>query len=89
MKEKKRLEIVWETHDITRITFAHGFSSRFFCRLCAREALFVTVRQASSILKFAEVSIFRGVETDQVHSIETAQGTLLICSNSLSGLAQE
>jgi hypothetical protein len=83
MKEKKRLEIVWETHEITTISFKRGASAPVLCRTCNAETLHLTVSEAASVLKFSELAVFRRVETNQIHSNETAAGTLLVCGNSL------
>ena len=89
MKEKRRLEVCWETHEITTISFKRGFSATVFCQSCNAETLCLTVSEAASVLKFSEFAIFRLVETNQIHSIETAAGFLLVCGNSLSVLARE
>lgn len=83
MKEQKRLEVFWETHEITTISFKRKLSASFFCQSCRAETLHLTVSEAASITKFSEFTIFRLVEMNQVHSIETANGQLLLCSNSL------
>lgn len=89
MKEKRRLEVVWETREITTISFRRNHSAAVFCPSCQTDTLHLTVSEAASIAKFSEFAIFRFVETNQVHSIETAAGFLLVCGNSLSVLAQE
>jgi len=84
MKAKKRLEIVWETREITTISFNQNRRATVFCQSCSAETLHLTVSEAASILKFSEFAIFRFVETNQIHSIETGSGSLLICGDSLS-----
>lgn len=89
MKGKKRLEVVWETREITTISFKRNRSAMVFCRTCEIETLYLTVAEAALILKFSEFAIFRLVETNRIHSIETAAGFTLVCGNSLSALAKE
>ena len=84
MKEKRRLEVVWETHEITTISFRRNRSATVYCQSCQTETLYLTVAEAASILKFSEFAIFRLVKTKQIHSTETAAGFLLVCGNSLS-----
>ena len=83
MKEKRRLEVFWETHEITTISFKPNHSATIFCESCKTETLHLTVSEAASVLKFSEFAIFRFVETNQIHSIETAAGFLLVCGDSL------
>ena len=83
MKEKRRLEVVWETHEITTISFRRNRSATVFCQSCQTETLHLTVAEAASILKFSEFAIFRFVETNQIHSIESGAGSLLVCGDSL------
>ena len=84
IKEKKRLEVLWETHEITTIRFGQTQSATsFYCQSCQTETLHLTVREAVSVLKISESTIFRFVETNQIHSIEDAAGFILICGNSL------
>lgn len=86
MKEKRRLEVFWETREITTISLKRNLSKTFFCQPCRSDALHLTVSEAALILKFSEIAIFRFVETDQLHSIETVAGIILICGNSLAAL---
>jgi len=89
MKEKRRLEVFWETHEITTISFRRNRSATIFCQSCNTETLHLTVAGAALVLRFSEFAIFRLVETNQIHSIETAAGMMLVCGNSLTALARE
>ena len=89
MKAKRRLEIFWETHEITTISFIQKRSATIFCPSCRAETLTLTVAEAAAVLKFSEFAVFRLVETNQIHSIETTAGNLLVCGKSLAALAQE
>ena len=86
MKAKKRLEVFWETHEITTISFRRGFSATIYCQSCNAETLHLSIAEAATILKFSEFAIFRFIEINQIHSIETAAGFLLVCGNSLTAL---
>jgi hypothetical protein len=89
MKEKKRLEVFWETHEITMISFRQKRSATIYCQSCGTETLHLTIAESASITKFSESAIFRFVETNQIHSIESPAGFLLVCGNSLSALTRE
>ena len=88
MKEKRHLEVLFETHEITTISFKRNHAIAVFCRLCRAKTVHLTVSEAASISNFSETAISRLVETDQIHSIEAASGWLLVCGNSLSALAK-
>ena len=84
MKAKKRLEIVWETHEITTINFNQNHNVTFFCQLCQSAAPHLSITQTTALLHTTDRDIFRLVETGEIHYLETEAGALLICSNSLS-----
>ena len=88
MKEKRRLEVHVETHEITKISFKQNYSTNAFCRSCQSETVHLTVSEAALILNFSDSAIFRLAEARQIHSVETGSGLLLICGNSLTASAQ-
>ena len=89
MKEKRRLEVFWETREITTISFRRGFSAAGFCQSCNAETRHLTVLEAAAILKISEFAVFRLIQTGQVHSTENADRRLLLCANTLLILAEE
>lgn len=89
MKEKNRLKVFWETREITTISFRRGVSALFFCPTCKLDALHLTVAESASVLEFSELAVFRLVETNRIHSTETAAGILLVCGKSLAALTRE
>ena len=84
MKAKKRLEIVWETHEITTISFKGNYSTTVFCQSCQTETLHLTVSETVTLLQTTDREIFRLTETGEIHYLETESGSLLVCRNSLS-----
>jgi hypothetical protein len=81
---KKRTEV---TIEIDEIVFAKGFSSvsgMAWCVGCANEVLMVTPAQAAVIARASVRDINRRVEAGVVHFLETPDGALLVCMNSLS-----
>jgi hypothetical protein len=84
MKEKKRLEIVWETHEITRISFNQNRRATFFCQSCRSDAPHLSVAEAAVAANISEAAVFRLAEAGRIHSTETGNGSLLICAESLS-----
>jgi len=88
MKEKRHLEVLLETHEVTTISFKRRISATFYCQTCGSDSLHLSVTEAASILKFSESAIFRFTESKQVHSMETG-GVIRVCGNSLSAFGHE
>lgn len=89
MKAKKRLEIVWETHEITTISFKGNYSARVFCQSCQSDAPHLTVSEAASVANISEAAVFRLAEAGEIHYLETEAGALLVCRNSFAALEKE
>ena len=83
MKAKKRLEIVWETHEITTISLKQNSSMTLFCQSCWSDAPHLSIAAAAALLQTTDREIFRLTETGEIHYLETGSGTLLICGDSL------
>ena len=76
----KRTEITIETE---RLLFMSSPKKVFgWCEACGAEAEMVPVDEAALLRRVDSRTIFRWVETERVHSGETANGLLLICLNS-------
>ncbi|MGI8641836.1 MAG: hypothetical protein ACR2MG_18050 [Pyrinomonadaceae bacterium] len=84
MKAKKRLEIVWETHEITRIGFNQDRRTMAFCQSCQSDTLHLSIVAAATVANISETAVFRLAEAGEIHYLETESGSLLICSESLS-----
>lgn len=67
-------------HEIKLIRFNRN--SRFFCKNCQSEANYLTVPQTAMMFSVAEKTIFRLAELEQIHSVKTSSGQLLICADS-------
>ena len=83
MKAKKRLEILWETYEITTISLKQNSSMTFFCQSCRSDAPHLSIAAAAALLQTTDREIFRLTETGEIHYLETKSGTLLICGDSL------
>jgi hypothetical protein len=53
------------------------------CPRCLAEARLITPEEASSLSGVSVREIFRRVEAGRIHFIETSEGLLFICANSL------
>lgn len=86
MKEKKRFEITFETHELTIVRFGRNKTTEF-CAVCRRYTPHLSVIETLSALSLTEAEIIRLTENGQIHSRETADGRLLLCAGSLAHLA--
>jgi hypothetical protein len=55
-----------------------------WCGQCAAESLMVSTNEAAKLASTSARDIFRRVEAGNVHFLETEDGRLLICLDSLS-----
>lgn len=83
MRRKKKTTIVtFESRERTTI-HRGGQSLMAWCDQCGAEVLMVKPNQAANIASTDERVIFRKVESGEIHFIESANGALLICKQSL------
>lgn len=54
------------------------------CASCGDEVRMLTVDQAASLSRVNSREIYREVEAGELHFMETIEGSLLICFNSLN-----
>lgn len=88
MKAKRHLEIVWETHEITTISFNQNRRVTFFCRTCQSDTPHLSAAAAAALLHTTAREIFRLAECGQIHSTETDEDLLMLCGNSLAALEE-
>lgn len=82
MKATKQIKLSLEKHELKIIRF--GRRQKFFCAICGEETQHLTVAQMAVVLEISEINIFRLAETRQIHSLETADGKLMLCVNLIS-----
>jgi len=83
MKEKKRLEIVWETHEITTISFNQNRRATIFCQSCRSDAPHLSVAEAAALLQTTTREIYRQIESGEMHFIEMLEIKILVCGRFL------
>jgi len=85
MRRKKKTTIVTiEARE--RMTIRRGGRQVIaWCDQCGADVPLVTPNEAAEMDGTDARAIFRGVESGEVHFIETGEGALLICANSLAG----
>ncbi len=79
---KKRMEITVEIDRVTLVSSQK--SSTLWCEACAASVRMLTVDEAAAVAGESSRSIYRRVESGQLHFAETPEGRLFICPNSLS-----
>lgn len=84
VKEKRRLEVLWETHVITKVSFRRSGSTTFFCPACQTETLHLTISEAVSIFNLSEIAVLQLGEAKEAHLVENAAGSQFVCGNSLA-----
>jgi len=80
MKTIHRTKIRFEKHELTLIRLSRN--TQFFCANCQTETAHLTIVQTAIALAISEKDVFRRADGGQIHSIETANGQLLICAES-------
>lgn len=79
----KKTEIAIEIDELIRVV-SHRQAARAWCSACGSEALMATPQQAAAIAGCSVRAVNRSVEANRVHFLETPEGLLLVCVNSLS-----
>ena len=82
--KRKRTEITIEVDEVIYTARHSNQLSRAWCRSCGREALMVTPEQAAAISQVTVRTVNQRVEAGHIHFVETADGRLWVCVNSLS-----
>jgi hypothetical protein len=80
---KRKTKLIIETKRLTIIRQI-GNITRSWCPSCDRQVQKVTPDQAAMMFRMSTRKIHRMVEEGQVHFIETSDGLLLICVDSLT-----
>ncbi len=80
--KKKRTEITIATREATIIRRTKPIIRRW-CAECAAEVRMATPDKAAAISSVTPRAIYRRVENSEIHFVETDDGHLLICLNSL------
>jgi hypothetical protein len=77
--------ITIETHSLTVLQMRDR-ASRHWCAACGAETLMATAMQAARAFSITQRTIFRLVENNRIHFVETPEGQMMICLDSLQGM---
>jgi len=81
MKVTRSLKFTAEKYELTVIRY--GQTKKMFCHFCQSERQHSTVSETAQVLNLSEREVFRLVESEQIHSVETVDGKLFICGDSV------
>jgi hypothetical protein len=82
--KRKRTEIAIEFEETIQIVAQERGVSRAWCPACGGLVTMVTPPQAAAVARVSVRVINQRVEAGVVHFLETPEGALLVCMNSLS-----
>ena len=78
-----KLIVKKETHELKILTHPRVKEKRF-CDLCQAEVRWLIPEEAMLLAKTSLREIFRLVETGEFHFVESVEGFLLVCAESLA-----
>ena len=79
---KRRIEITVEKRRL--VVMKQGRASVFeWCADCGDQVAMLTPDQAATIANVSSRTIYQRVEAGEMHYLETAEGHLFVCANSL------
>jgi hypothetical protein len=82
---KRRTEITIETDRLVVVARAgRHFNSLTWCASCGLNIQMMTTDDAALAARVNSRTIFHLVESGRLHSVETAEGLLLVCPHSLA-----
>ncbi len=81
--KKKRTETTIETHQV-QIVRRRRREVEAWCSDCAENVRMIAPESAAVLAQVTLRAVFRRVEAGELHFIETRDGALLICLNSLT-----
>lgn len=85
----KKLLITTEKHEIFIVRLGVRDPVRGFCPICHREVDMLTLDSAVGASDLSGREMIGRIASEEIHAIETANGSLLICKSSLTGEGRE
>lgn len=89
MTEKaKKILITTETVEVTTIQRSRRVDVRKYCFECSRQVEMLSIDAAVIVTGIRSLELFRLLESERVHFVESTQGQVLICEPSLMHVAR-
>jgi hypothetical protein len=85
MKITRRIEISVERHEVS-VLRRNRQAVIQFCDHCGAKVEMLTVESACAITGMTPRMLYRSIETENVHYVESLEGVILLCSESLKAL---
>jgi hypothetical protein len=86
MKSSTKTEITVETHRV--LTIKRGTRHRLaWCEECGKQARMMTADEAAILAGVSPRAIYRRIEARELHFVETSNGLVFICLNSVGDLS--
>lgn len=85
---RRKIIVRKETHEINILT-CPALSEKQFCADCRREVRWLIPEEAIVLAKTNLREIFQLIETGKIHFLESTEGFLLVCAESLAGRMQK
>jgi hypothetical protein len=83
LEKNKTITITSETHEVFIVTRPKEHSMRVWCAECASEVEMLTPEDITAVTGTPIRAVYRQAEAGEVHFLETGEGALLICPNSI------
>ena len=85
----KKLLITTEKHEIFVVRGKRDTAIRGFCPKCLEEVEMLILDSTVRVSGVSTREVIRQIAADEIHSIETANGDLLVCRNCLKDRLQK
>lgn len=84
MRLRRQFVITAEKFETFTVRQEPPRSSQAYCEKCDQAIPFLTVDQTVNVTGLGARTIFRLVEAGQLHALETEEGYLILCPNSVA-----
>ncbi len=89
MKNAKKFLITSATREVFILRHGRQKAIRWFCEICEAETEMLDLHSVVPVFGLGTRELIRQIETGAVHSSETANGHLLVCTESLKAMIRE
>jgi hypothetical protein len=83
--KKRTTTITSETHEVLIVRRRFEPSMRMWCDECGAEVEMLKPEEAAAIANVSTRTIYRWIESAQIHHAESVGGNVIVCPNQLFG----